>query len=234
MWRCTRVGPGASHSCFHVAAIVASFDRSSVMTLSIVWASYLSPPLTVYLSLLSLSPSLPPSSPSLCLSPSPLSLSLYQWADNIGIVDCHICLHRQLGTCPQSSRETGERRSCLPNPLVDQCVQWEVVSDGGAEVGELTDSIEFIVIDCNDRRCFCVLSQNIRLIQTDGESEVLMYWHVRGSPTMTGVPPGCGSQTAASPANSMSLVRTVYTFVLVLRRTRLKSLSSDCCVERMF
>ena len=34
-WRCTRVGPDASHSCFHVAAIHASFDRSSGMTLSI-------------------------------------------------------------------------------------------------------------------------------------------------------------------------------------------------------
>ena len=34
-WRCTRVGPDASHSCFHVAAIHASFDRSSAMTLSI-------------------------------------------------------------------------------------------------------------------------------------------------------------------------------------------------------
>ena len=34
-WWCTRVGPDASHSCFHVAAIHASFDRSSGMTLSI-------------------------------------------------------------------------------------------------------------------------------------------------------------------------------------------------------
>ena len=34
-WRYTRVGPDASHSCFHVAAIHASFDRSSWMTLSI-------------------------------------------------------------------------------------------------------------------------------------------------------------------------------------------------------
>ena len=40
-WRCTRVGPDASHSCFHVAAIHASFDRSSGMTLSISWASLL-------------------------------------------------------------------------------------------------------------------------------------------------------------------------------------------------
>ena len=34
-WRPTRVGPDASHSCFHVAAIHSSFDRSSGMTLSI-------------------------------------------------------------------------------------------------------------------------------------------------------------------------------------------------------
>ena len=32
----------------------------------------------------------------------------------------------------------------LPNPRVDLYVQGEVVSDGGAEVGELTDSIEFV------------------------------------------------------------------------------------------
>ena len=32
-WRCTRVGMDASHSCFHVAAIHALFDRSSQMTL---------------------------------------------------------------------------------------------------------------------------------------------------------------------------------------------------------
>ena len=49
-----------------------------------------------------------------------------------------------------------------PNPLVDLCVQ-----------GELADSIEFVVVDGNERRCFCVLSQNIRLLQTDGHSEVL-------------------------------------------------------------
>ena len=34
-WRYTRVGQDASHSCFHAAAIYASFDRSSGMTLSI-------------------------------------------------------------------------------------------------------------------------------------------------------------------------------------------------------
>ena len=35
MWRCTRVGPDASHSCFDVAAIHVSFDRSSGMPLSL-------------------------------------------------------------------------------------------------------------------------------------------------------------------------------------------------------
>ena len=32
-WRCTHVGPDASHSCFHVAAIHSSFDWSPGMTL---------------------------------------------------------------------------------------------------------------------------------------------------------------------------------------------------------
>ena len=47
------------------------------------------------------------------------------------------------------------------------------VSDGGAEVCELADSIEFVIVDGNDRRCFGILSQDIRLLQTDGQSEVL-------------------------------------------------------------
>ena len=45
----------------------------------------------------------------------------------------------------------------------------EGVSDGGAEVGELADSIEFIVVDGNDRRCFCILSQDIRLLASTGK-----------------------------------------------------------------
>ena len=38
---------------------------------------------------------------------------------------------------------------CIPNPLVDICVQGEVASDGGADVGELADSNEFVVISIN-------------------------------------------------------------------------------------
>ena len=40
-WWCGRVGPNASQSCFHAAAIHASFDRSSWMKPSISWASIL-------------------------------------------------------------------------------------------------------------------------------------------------------------------------------------------------
>ena len=110
-------------------------------------------------------------------------------------VDCHLCFHRQLGACPNSSRETSQSLSCLPNPLVDICVQVEVVSDGVDEVCELADSIEFIVVDGNDRRCLCIRSQDIRLLQTDGHSDVLTGLEsVRRSPSMTGVTPGCGPQ----------------------------------------
>ena len=99
--------------------------------------------------------------------------AIQQCADNTVVADCHFCLHRQLGACPNSSCETGESCSCLPNPIVELCIQREVVSDGGAEVGELAENIEFIVVDGNDRRCFCILSQCIRLLQTDSQSEVL-------------------------------------------------------------
>ena len=108
--------------------------------------------------------------PGIC---RPRLAAIQQCADNTGIVDRHLCLLRQLGACPHSSCEMGESWSCLPNPLVDLCVQWEVVSDGRAEVGELADSIGFAIATSNDRRCLCVLSQDIRLLQTDGQSEVL-------------------------------------------------------------
>ena len=37
---------------------------------------------------------------------SPCLAAVQQCAGNTCIVDCHICLHRQLGACPHSSRET--------------------------------------------------------------------------------------------------------------------------------
>ena len=43
--------------------------------------------------------------PGIC---SPCLAAMQQCADNTGVVDCHLCLHGQLGACPHSSRETGE------------------------------------------------------------------------------------------------------------------------------
>ena len=106
---------------------------------------------------------------------SPCLAAIQQCAGNTGIADS-LCLHRQLGACPHSSSETSENWSGLPNHRVGFCVQWEVVSDSGAGVGELTElavRIEFVDVDGNDRRWFCVLSQDIRLLQTDGQSEVI-------------------------------------------------------------
>ena len=75
------------------------------------------------------------------------------------IADCHIFVFTDsLGLV--HTRDEREL-SCPHNPLVDLFVQGEVVSDGGAEVGELADNIEFIVVDGNDRRFFCVLSQDV-------------------------------------------------------------------------
>ena len=43
--------------------------------------------------------------PGIC---SPCLAAIQQCASNTGIVDRHICLHRQLGACPHSSRETSK------------------------------------------------------------------------------------------------------------------------------
>ena len=39
---------------------------------------------------------------------SPCLAAMRQCAGNTGILDCHICLHRQLGASPYSNRETSE------------------------------------------------------------------------------------------------------------------------------
>ena len=39
---------------------------------------------------------------------SPCFAAIQQCADSTGIVDCHICLHGQLGATPHTGRETGE------------------------------------------------------------------------------------------------------------------------------
>ena len=43
--------------------------------------------------------------PGIC---SPCLAAIQQCAGNTGIVDRHLCLHRQLGASPHSSRETSE------------------------------------------------------------------------------------------------------------------------------
>ena len=43
--------------------------------------------------------------PGIC---SPCIAAIQQCVDNTGNVDRHICLHRQLGACPHSSRATSE------------------------------------------------------------------------------------------------------------------------------
>ena len=100
-----------------------------------------------------------------CVEPShlpgtcgPCIAAIHHCAGNTGIVARHHFLHRHIGACPQSSCQKSESCSCLPNPLVDLCIRGEVVSDGGAEVGELVDSMEFVVVDGNDRQqCFCAV-----------------------------------------------------------------------------
>ena len=79
--------------------------------------------------------------------------------------------------------------------------------------------------DGNDRRCFCVLSQDICLLQTDGQSEVLTgLWEAvhQWLEFLLGVGRNC-----CVISKQHALMRTLRTFVLALRRTRLESLPSD-------
>ena len=66
-------------------------------------------------------PSLLPGTASPCLA------AIQQCVGKTCIVDRQLCFHRHLGACPHSSRETSDSWNCLPNPLVELCVQKEVV-----------------------------------------------------------------------------------------------------------
>ena len=63
-----------------------------------------------------------------------------------------------LGFVPHTCCEARKDCGCLPDSLVDLHVQREVVGDGGAEVRELMDCIELIIIDGNGWWCFGALS----------------------------------------------------------------------------
>ena len=55
------------------------------------------------------------------------------------------------------NRKAGESCSFLPDPLVDLCVQGEVVGSGGAKVRKLVDGVEFVG---EDWQYLCVLCQH--------------------------------------------------------------------------
>ena len=62
------------------------------------------------------------------------------------------------------------------NPLVDHCVQGEVVCDCGAEdVGEMADRMKFIVVDGDEWQCLSILSQYVRILPTDRQSEEVVH-----------------------------------------------------------
>ena len=140
---------------------------------------------------------------------------IQQCAGNMDIVDCHICLHRQLGACPRSSLETNESSNCLHNPLVVIGVQGDVVSDDGADAGELTDSIEFIGFDrpFAGRLVFYRLMVRPKSCEKQSVNDWSSSW--------------VWCTTAASSANSLSPMRTSRTFDLALRRASLKRLPSE-------
>ena len=95
--------------------------------------------------------------------------------------------------------------AAFPNPLINLCVQGEVVSDGGAKIFELFNDIELIVIDNDDWQFRCILSQDFGFLETGDYSEILAGLRER----LISVCSSCWVWvvTAASSANSMSLMR---------------------------
>ena len=89
------------------------------------------------------------------------------------VVHCSFGLHCQLGVGPHVCCEARKGCGCLPDSVVDLHVQRGVISDGGAEVRELMDRIELIIIDGDGWWCLGTLSQDvIGLFQADGHPEV--------------------------------------------------------------
>lgn len=60
----------------------------------------------------------------------------------------------------------------LPSRSVELCIQGEVVSDGGAKVGEPMDHIMLVVVDSDGWWCLSTLSQDASLFQANGQPKV--------------------------------------------------------------
>lgn len=65
------------------------------------------------------------------------------------IVDCHLCLDRELGVLHLRG-EVSECGCCFPNPLVYFCVQGEVAADCRPEVHELVHNFQLMVVNGKD------------------------------------------------------------------------------------
>ncbi|GCC20825.1 hypothetical protein chiPu_0019393 [Chiloscyllium punctatum] len=65
------------------------------------------------------------------------------------------------GNSPYSSHVVSKSSGCFCDPLVEVCIQEELVSDGRAKVRKLTIDIVFAVIGHDDRQFLCVLSRVI-------------------------------------------------------------------------
>ena len=167
-----------------------------------------------------------------CLTHSPCLAAIQQCAEDTGVVNCHLCFHSQHGIYPHTSHQAGESCSCLSDPLVDmyRYVKGEVVGDGGAKVHKLTDSIKFVVVDGDDWQCLCVLCQDVRLLQADGQLEVFAGLRETVHQRLEFVLGVGRNRRVISKQHVCDEGFTYFcsrTFVLALRRAWLNSLLSD-------
>ena len=119
---------------------------------------------------------------------SPCLAAVQQCINDTGVVDIHFCIHCQLVVYPNTSCEQGDCCSVFPVLLVDICVEGNVVGDSGADVHKPWSVQSSLVM----MGVACVICQDVRLLQAEGQSEVLSGWE-RSGPSATGVS-GCVSQ----------------------------------------
>ena len=127
---------------------------------------------------------------------------------------------------PHPYGEASECCCCLSYSLLELCVQGEVAANGGLKVRKLVHSFQLVVTNGNGNgnastpcpRTFVFF----KLIVSPKSLQALDKLSIR-------VWSSCSVWvlTAASSANSMSLIRTSLTFVLDLRRARSNRLPYD-------
>ena len=93
-------------------------------------------------------------------------------AEDTGSVYYHLSVGCQFAVLLCSLCQSIEEGGRSTNSPVDLSVEREVVRDGGAEVFEPVHGLQFVAVDCDQRRLLSSLAHHVCLLQADGQAEV--------------------------------------------------------------